>query len=284
MTNLDHLNVVAAICDTGSFQSASEKLNKARSAVSYSVKQVEDFYQVELFDRTNYRPKLTHEGKVVLGRIRKLLKQADSFEDFMRELKGDVETEIRLGVSSNFPIARLSELLRTLRHEFPATVVHLNIETASGEQLLLAQKVDIAIFAVPSRSPFVDYKQIDYMSFPLVISRDLLSADPAAVTETDLAQHQQIIVRSGDQKSANFGIVDEAPKWYVTDLHTKKDLICAGLGWGRLPSHFVENDIDKENLVQLSTLGDLSLPICLTKLAENNLGPVGKRIWDFYST
>ncbi|MFY0662817.1 MAG: LysR family transcriptional regulator [Shimia sp.] len=49
MTNIDHLNVVATIYDMGSFQLASEKLNKARSAVSYSVKQVEDFYQVQNF-------------------------------------------------------------------------------------------------------------------------------------------------------------------------------------------------------------------------------------------
>ena len=78
MTNLDHLNVVSTICDVGSFQLASEKLNKARSAVSYSVKQVEQFYQIQIFDRSKYRPKLTADGKILLGQVRHLLKQAQN--------------------------------------------------------------------------------------------------------------------------------------------------------------------------------------------------------------
>lgn len=75
MTNLDHLNVAATICDMGSFQLASEKLNKARSAVSYSVKQVEEFYQVQIFDPSTYRPTLTRDGKALIARIRHLLDQ-----------------------------------------------------------------------------------------------------------------------------------------------------------------------------------------------------------------
>jgi len=63
MANLDHLNVLATICDTGRFQLASKKLNKARSAVSNSVKQVEDFHQVQVFDRSTRRPTLTRDAK-----------------------------------------------------------------------------------------------------------------------------------------------------------------------------------------------------------------------------
>ncbi len=283
MTNLDHLYVIATICDTGSFQLASEKLNKARSAVSYSVKQVEEFYQVKIFDRTKYRPALTRDGKVLLVRIRQLLKQAEAFESFVRDLKGETEVELRLGVSSNFPISRLTKLLRSLKAEFPTTTLHLEIETASGERLLLAEKVDIAIFAAPSRSPFIDYRQIDSMKIPLVISRTLLSEDPDKINEIDLAQYPQIIVKSSDEKSPDIGILDDTLKWYVTDLHVKKELIVNGLGWGRMPLHMVRDDIASGRLVHLPTLGELTLPICLTKLANRALGPVGKRVWEFFA-
>jgi DNA-binding transcriptional LysR family regulator len=282
MTNLDHLNVVSTICDTGSFQSASEKLNKARSAVSYSVKLVEESYQIQIFDRSKYRPELTIDGKILLVQIRHLLKQAQNFEDFVQELKGENEVELRLGVSSHFPIAKLSGLLKTLKTEFPVTTVHLEIETASGERMLLAEKVDIAIFGAPSKSVFVDYRQIDSMEIPLVISAELLKDDPLYISETDLARHPQVIVKSSDDKTPNIGILDDALKWYVTDLHAKKELICAGLGWGRLPHHFVEPEIDSGKLVVLSTLGDLSLPIYLAKLANRSLGPVGRHIWDYF--
>ncbi len=280
MTNLDHLNVVATICDTGSFQLASEKLNKARSAVSYSVKQVEDFYQVQIFDRSTYRPTLTREGKALLVQVRHLLGQAQQFEDFVRDLKGEVETELRIGVSSNFPIPRLARLLKELKRDFPSTTLHLEIETASGERQLMAEKVDIAIFAAPARSPFIDYRQISQMSFPLVASPELFGSNPEQVSKTELGRHPQVVVKSSDEKAPDTGLLGEAPKWFVTDMSTKKNLILAGLGWGRLPDHMVEKDISRGALLSLPTLGELSLPICLTKRAGQHLGPVGWRIWE----
>lgn len=280
MTNLDHLNVVATICDTGSFQLASEKLNKARSAVSYSVKQVEEFYQIQIFDRSTYRPTLTREGKALLVQIRHLLGQAQQFEDFVRDLKGEVETELRVGVSSNFPIPRLARLLKELRRDFPSTSLHLEIETASGERQLMAEKVDIAIFAALTRSPFIDYRQITQMSFPLVAAPELFAAPPERVCKTELERHPQVVVKSSDEKAPDTGLLGEAPKWFVTDMAAKKELILAGLGWGRLPDHMVEQEISCGHLLNLPTLGDLSLPICLTKRAGHHLGPVGRRIWE----
>lgn len=283
MTNLDHLNVVATVCDTGSFQLASEKLNKARSAVSYSVKQVESFYQVQIFDRSTYRPELTRDGKALLVQIRHLLQEARQFEDFVRDLKGETEVELRLGVSGSFPMVRLAGLLKTLKADFPATAVHLEIEIASGERQLLAEKVDIAIYAAPTRSPLIDYRQIGRIEFPLVISRDLVAGDPGEVRKTDLARHPQVVVKSTDEKAPDTGILDDVIKWYVTDMSTKKDLIASGFGWGRLPQHMVKDELASGALVVLPTLGDLSLPICVTKRANQPLGPVGKRVWEHFT-
>ncbi|WP_412563133.1 LysR family transcriptional regulator [Thalassobius sp. MITS945101] len=282
MTNLDHLHVVHTVAETGSFQLASEKLNKARSAVSYSVKQVEMLYQVEIFDRSTYRPSLTRDGKVLLGQIRHLLAQAQQFEDFVRDLKGDVETELRIGVSSNFPIPRLADLLQTLKSEFPTTTLHLEVETASGERQLMEEKVDIAIFAAPSRSPFIDYREITQMRFPLVVAPELLDQPASEMNKEDLARHPQVVVKSTDEKSPDVGLLQQAPKWFVTDMSTKKALILAGLGWGRLPDHMVAADIARGALVDLEVMGDVTLPICLTKRAGFNLGVVGQRIWSHF--
>ncbi|KZK98984.1 LysR family transcriptional regulator [Pseudovibrio sp. Ad26] len=282
MTNLDHLHVVAAIADTGSFQLASERLNKARSAVSYSVKQVEEFYQVQIFDRSKYRPELTPDGRALLTQIRPLLAHAQQFEEFVRDLKGESETELRLGVSSNFPVARIADLLKDLKQSFPSTTIHLEVETASGERQLMAGKVDIAIFAAPSRSPFIDYRPIGTMSFPLVIAGTLVGSDPEKLTKSDLSRYPQVIIKSSDEKTPDTNILDETLKWYVTDMSTKKQLITSGLGWGRLPDHMVEKEIARGDLIILPTLGDLSLPLCLTKRANQTLGPVGRMIWTYF--
>ncbi len=283
MANLEHLNAVSTICETGSFQLASEKLNKARSAVSYSVKQVEEFYQIRIFDRSKYRPELTPEGKILLTRIRHLLRQARDFDAFVQELKGENELNIRLGVSSIFPTKWLTGLLKSLRSSFPATSIHLECEVASGERMLLTEQVDLAVFAAPTRNATLDYKQIARMDVPLLISSSLLTASPEKITRSDLSQHPQVVVKSSDEKSPDTGLLDEAQKWYVTELTAKKDLICAGLGWGRLPRHLVQSEIENGDLAVLPTLGEVHLPICVSKRADHHLGPVGAHVWSFFS-
>ncbi len=282
MTNLEHFHVIEAICTEGSFQKASEKLHKVRSAVSYSVKQVEDYYGLQIFNRQTYRPELTAEGKVLITQIRRLLRQANEFESFVSEMKGDNETEIRLGVSSIFPIEKITDLLITLKKEFPRTTVHLEIEVASGERMLLEEKVDIGIYGTPSRHKLIDHKQIDTLNIPLVISDKLPLKNSAHVTEADLASYPQIIIKSTDRQSPDTNIVDDAAKWYVTDQYTKKSLITSGLGWGRMPIHLVEKELKDKSLISLDTQGELNLPIYIAKLKNKVQGPVAQRIWSHF--
>ena len=283
MTNLEHLHVINTICTEGSFQKASEKLHKVRSAVSYSVKQVEAHYGIQIFNREAYRPELTAEGKLLLIQIRRLLNQANQFESFVKEMKGENETELSLGVSSAFPINRITDLLADLKQAFPSTTIHLNVEVASGERMLLNEEVDIGIHGSLSQHKEVDYKLIDTLNVPLVISKDLPLSKSDNITESVLATLPQVVLKSTDRKSPGKDVIEEAAKWYVTDQHSKKVLISKGLGWGRLPKHIVQKEIDSGELIVLDTLGELNLPMYITKLKNKALGPVAQKIWHYFS-
>ncbi|USD43614.1 LysR family transcriptional regulator [Vibrio sp. SCSIO 43135] len=283
MTNLEHLLVVETICTEGSFQKASEKLHKVRSAVSYSVKQVESFYGIQIFTRDTYRPELTAEGKVLIVQIRRLLKQANEFEAFVKEMKGEQETELKLGIGSIFPIERITDLLLDLKTTFPATTIHLDIEVASGERKLLDDDVDIAIYGSPSRHKAIDYQLIETIDVPLVVSNKMPLSRLESVSEADLSHYPQIVMKSSDLKAPDTHVVDDALKWFVTDLTTKKTLITAGLGWGRMPIHLVEKEIENQQLTCLETLGSLQLPIYVAKRKNQPLGPVAKKIWQYFS-
>ncbi|SFU02912.1 hypothetical protein SAMN05444141_106432 [Pseudovibrio denitrificans] len=102
--------------------------------------------------------------------------------------------------------------------------------------MLLSEAVDMAIFAASTCNASLDYKPITNMDVPLVIS-DVLIGDvaPHSLTRASLAEHPQIVVKSSDAQSPDSGLLSDAPKWYVTDLQAKKDLITSGLGWGASP-------------------------------------------------
>src|SRR5688572_19141423 len=76
--SLDQLQVLIAVVDEGSFAAAGRRLNRATSAISYSVASLETQLGLELFDRTNARrPKLTNAGETVLAKARSVATGVD---------------------------------------------------------------------------------------------------------------------------------------------------------------------------------------------------------------
>ncbi|WP_375753636.1 LysR family transcriptional regulator [Vibrio sp. HN007] len=283
MIALEHLHVIDVIHKEGSFRKASEKLFKARSAVSYSVKQVEEYYQVEVFNRESYRPELTRNGKILLNKIQHLLNEANEFDIFAKQMNSEIETEFRLSISAIFPIEKVSLLLHQLKQEFPKTIVHLNIETASGERMLLDDVVDLGIYAGLQQDDNVQYRHIEHCVLPIFISDKFPIADKKSISQSELLQYPQIVVRSSYKSSKDTGILKDGLQWYVSDHNTKKFLINSGLGWGRLPLHEVAHEVKNKQLIQLTNQETMEVPIYVAKLKNKVLGPVGMMIWDFFS-
>lgn len=282
MIALEHLHVINVIHQEGSFRKASEKLFKARSAVSYSVKQVEEYYDIEIFSRDTYRPELTRSGKILLNKIQHLLNEANDFDVFARQMNSEVEAELRISISAIFPMEKVTELLGKLKEVFPKTIIHLDIETASGERMLLDGLVDIGIYGGFEQNEQVQYRCIEHCQLPVFISKHFPVADKNNIGKKDLIKYPQVVVKSSYKTSPDTGIVKDGLQWYVSDHHAKQALIRSGLGWGRLPLYEVIQEVQNKQLIQLSNPKAMEVPIYVAKLKEKALGPVGMMIWHFF--
>jgi len=72
--------------------------------------------------------------------------------------------------------------------------------------------------------------------------------------------------------------IEGANAWTVTDMHTKKNLIKSGLGWGRLPKYLIEKELADGSLIRLDyphiQHKDLVLSIIRKRDAEH--GPIAQ--------
>lgn len=68
------LDVVDAVARTGSFSAAAQELHRVPSAVSYTVRQLEDWLVVPLFERRHRDVELTEAGVVFLKEARDVIK------------------------------------------------------------------------------------------------------------------------------------------------------------------------------------------------------------------
>ncbi len=97
-------------------------------------------------------------------------------------------------------------------------------------------------------------------------------------------EYSQIVLRDSATNSdkAAMYVSPYGETWSVGDMATKKELTVAGLGWGRLPEHLIQQElkngllepISVENIPVEST-GDMYM----FRKREGSRGPVAERFW-----
>ena len=73
--------------------------------------------------------------------------------------------------------------------------------------------------------------------------------------------------------------------WYTSDFFMKEQIIEAGLGWGRLPIHQIEDKIQSQKLCILKDIPQVpssdTVPLFLLRSKKKIMGPNTKRLWNY---
>src|SRR5262245_36967590 len=120
-TSLEQWAVLAAVVDHGGFAQAAAAIHRSQSAVSYTVKTLQEALDLPLLVVEGRRAVLTPQGQTLLRRARGLLRELETLETLARSLKGGWEAELRLVVDAAFPRERLLKIIAELQTLCPNT-------------------------------------------------------------------------------------------------------------------------------------------------------------------
>ncbi|MBB3064531.1 LysR family transcriptional regulator [Limibacillus halophilus] len=102
--SLRHLRAFVAVADCGGYSAASRQVNLAQSALSRTIKEIEDELAVSLFDRTTRRVSLTAAGEQLLLNAREAIASFDGaflrFQHYREGLSGTVSLAALSSVAS----------------------------------------------------------------------------------------------------------------------------------------------------------------------------------------
>lgn len=281
---IEQILCLKAIYETGSITKASERLRKAKSAVNYSIKTLEEQLGFKVLDKSAYRPTLTHQGQEFLLKSKDLIRDYELLIENSKKLFSGIEMKLSVSVSGICNQEVIYQVIKNTMKEYPCTEITLHREILSGEKMLENDFVDIALFESLSNKIDFEYKIIDDLELPLVISREhpFLRLPKKDQTMNELTKHPHIIQRSTLQDdNLTRGVEEEALKWTVTDTHSKYDLIKNGLGWGRLPDYMIQHDLENQTFVHLHHLdSDFSVNVYLCRKKNKVHGMVNNFIWN----
>ena len=256
LPTLDQLNVLLAVSESGSFAAAARRLNRATSAITYAIDNLEDQLGLPLFDRqTTRKPALTDAGRAVLAEARTVAHGVSALRARVKGLLDGLEAEVSLAVDVMLPTARLVDTLQAFQVAFPTIPLRLHVEALGAiAQLVLDKTAVIGVSGPLSLSIDGLERQMlgDVRLIPVAAPFHPL-ARSGRHAPGEARNHIQLVLtdRSPLTKGQDFGVVG-VKTWRLADLGAKHALLLAGVGWGSMPEFMVRGDLDAGRLVRLA--------------------------------
>lgn len=254
---LDQLRVFLAIVDSGSFTAASRQLERSQSAVSHAVAQLEAHLQIRLFDRRSSRPVLTTAGRAVAVDAREVIGRMQGLRARASGLSRGLEAEVSIALSVMLPMRAVTQAFGSFRLEFPSVALRLYVEALGGVVARVLDgecRIGITGTMPSTRLPeTLGAEAAGLVDQIAVISPEHPLADaPSPASEEALRAHVQLVLTDRSSLTLGNDVGVAAPEtWRIADLSAKHALLLAGLGWGALPAHMVEDDLAEGRLLPL---------------------------------
>ena len=258
------LSMMDSIARNGSFAAAARELGKVPSALTYSVRQLEDALDVLLFDRRSGQAKLTAAGEELLNEGRRLLVEMDAVANRVRRVACGWETQLTVaadGVISRLTLFELSEAFFALRPDSerpdagPGTRLRLRTEVLAGTwEALLSGEADLAIgvgmdVTVPTG---IELRPLGEMVFVFAVApHHPLAAHGGAIPDHELMQHRAVAVADSARRHEprSFNLLPGQEVFTVASVQAKVEAQVRCLGCGFLAEPLAREHIRAGRLV-----------------------------------
>jgi DNA-binding transcriptional LysR family regulator len=282
--SLDQLRAFIAAVDAGSFSAGARRLNRAQSAISELIASLEAQIGVLLFDRSARYPVLTPAGVLLVADARRVLADVGALKARAKGISSGIEPELAVVVDVLFPITPIAESALEFRDMFPRTPLRLYVEALGAAlQPVLDGRCSFGVAAaLPIAPDSLTLERLQGVTMVMVAAvTHPLARYPGVIPKAELANHVQLVLTDRSQLTAGreFGVLSPIT-WRLSDLFAKHAFLLKGLGWGGMPAHAVQEDLDAGRLAQLAiedlSAGERMLPMSVAYLTANPPGPAGR--------
>ena len=122
---LDQYRIFKAVADSGNISSTAKALYLSQSAISQSIKLLEDSLGVRLFSRTSRGVMLTSDGKTLYEYVSQSLALLEAGEARINESKELIKGELTIGASNTLTETYLLKYLNKYHQLYPGIKVRI---------------------------------------------------------------------------------------------------------------------------------------------------------------
>lgn len=192
------LKVFHTVARLLSFTKAAEVLHMTQPAVTFQVRQLEEYLNTRLFDRTHNRVTLTDVGKVVYDYSEQIFSLYLEMENAVKEMTGEISGVLTLGASTTIAEYMLPALLGDFKRHYPDVNIRLKVSNTEGIiNMLENNTIDLGIIesSVHNKNLIVEECRSDELV--LIVSPDHPLASEKEVHPEQIVNHAFICREEG---------------------------------------------------------------------------------------
>jgi len=200
------LQVFYTVAKVLSFTKAAETLHMTQPAVTFQVKQLEEFFNTRLFDRTHNKITLTEAGKIVYDYAEKILDHYEKMNSEVRELTGEVTGSLLIGASTTIAEYMLPSLLGAFKKQFEDVNIRLQVGNTDAIVAMVENNmIDLGVVEAPvyNKNLEVEVCRLDEMVLIVPEGHPLSNRDKISVE--DMRKYRYI---SREEGSGSRSVID----------------------------------------------------------------------------
>lgn len=258
MLERSHLLVVREVERQGSLTAAADVLNLTQSALSHTVKKMEQQLGTQVWAREGRSMRLTQAGQYLLGLANRLLPQFEHAEDRMKQYANGERGTLRIGMECHPCYQWLLKVVSPYLARWPDVDVDVKQRFQfGGIGALFGYDIDVLVTPDPLKKPGLRFQPVfDYEQVLVVADSHVLAGESYVVPEhlsTEVLITYPVETDRLDIYTRFLTPANVVPKRHkvieTTDIMLQ--MVASGRGVAALPRWLAEDYADRMPLVPL---------------------------------
>ena len=192
------LQVFHTVARLLSFTKAAESLHMTQPAVTFQVRQLEEYFNTRLFDRTHNRISLTDAGMRVFGYADDIFDLYAQMDNAVRDITGEISGVLIIGASTTIAEYMLPSLLGDFKKKYPDVNVHLKVSNSDGVVSMVENNdIDLGVVEAPVMNKNLVVERCREDQLVAIVPPQHALSDHKKVRLSDLLGHAYIAREEG---------------------------------------------------------------------------------------
>jgi LysR family transcriptional regulator for metE and metH len=252
---LRHFKMIKAVAEVKNLTKAAENLYLSQSALSHQLKEIETFFDTQIFIRHSKQMLLTEAGKTILAAGENILKELELVKQRIKILNDEESGEIRVTTECYTSYHWLSKFMKDFKSDYPEVVVRINADaTFKTVTSLLNNEIDIGILEENTNSK-LQYYPLFNDEFYALVSEDHDWAGRKTVRQENFADESYIMYNIPCEESTIYSMLfkERRPKelYKIGLTEAIVEMVKAGIGVTVLPNWVIKSYLPLGGMVAI---------------------------------